>query len=88
LTPSIYLVWYKNNKTSSEKAAGFAYQWSHAEQMCEGLFAIKRKIDKSADVIVGISQLECGDLYTTKQPKQKWQIFPILVVLTGTGIKD
>jgi hypothetical protein len=56
--------------------------------MCEGLFAIKRKIDKLNDVIVGISLLECGEIYTTKQPKQKWQIFPLLVVLTATTIKD
>lgn len=52
--------------------------------MAEGLYAIKKKIDKQDDVIVGISLLDCGELYTTKQPSQKWQIFPLLVVLAPT----
>ena len=81
---SIYLVWYKNNRSSSEVAAGFGYGWDHAKQIAEGLYAIKKKVDKQDDVIVGISLLECGTVYTTNQPKQKWQIFPMLVVLTPT----
>lgn len=80
---SIYLVWSKNNSRSQEVAAGFAYSWSHAEAMAEGLYAVRKRIDKQVDAIVGISLLECGDLYTTKQPKQKWQVFPILTVLNS-----
>lgn len=84
---SIYLIWYKNNKSSAEKAAGFSYTWEHAKTMAEGLYAIKKKVDKQLDVITGISLLECGELYTVKQPKQKWQILPVMVVLTATTIK-
>ena len=80
---SIYLVWYKNNPKSAERAGGFAYSWDHARAMAEGLYAIKKRVDKQNDAIVGISLLDCGDLYTTKQPTQKWQVFPLLVVLNS-----
>ena len=85
---SIYLVWYKNNKSSAERVGGFAYTWTHAKTMAEGLYAIKKRVDKQQEAITGISLLECGDLYTVKQPKQKWQILPVMVVLTATGIKE
>lgn len=84
---SIYLVWYKNNKKSSEKTAGFAYTWGHAKQMAEGLYAIKKKVDKQEDAITGISLFDCGELYTVMQPKQKWQILPIMVVITSSIVK-
>jgi hypothetical protein len=80
-------VWYKNDKKSPEKAAGFAYTWNHAKQMAEGLYAIKKKVDKQEDAITGISLFDCGELYTVAQPKQKWQILPILVVITSSIIK-
>ena len=80
-------MWYKNDKKSPEKAAGFAYTWNHAKQMAEGLYAIKKKVDKQEDTITGISLFDCGELYTVAQPKQKWQILPILVVITSSIIK-
>jgi hypothetical protein len=87
LNHSIYLVWYKNNRKSAEKAAGFAYTWNHAKQMAEGLYAIKKKVDKQSEAITGISLFDCGELYTVKQPNQKWQILPIMVVMTSSIVK-
>lgn len=85
MNSSIYLVWWKKDGRSSiERSAGFAYSWSHAKTMAEGLYAIKKKIDKQDDVIIGISLLDCGELYTTKQPRQKWQVFPLMMVLNST----
>jgi hypothetical protein len=81
------LIWYKNKRSSAERAAGFAYTWSHALEMAQSLYTIKKKIDKQPDAITGISLLDCGDIYTTKQPKQKWQVLPIMVVLTASIIK-
>ena len=81
MTPNVYLVWYREKTDTFDKAAGFAYSWSSAEKMAKDLFVIKRKIEKCHDVITGVSLLECGNIYTLDQPKQKWQVMPFLSVL-------
>ena len=82
MTPDIYLVWYKEDKSALERTAGFAYTWPVAEQMAKDLYSIKRQIENFKDVSTGISLLQAGDLYTTCVPKRKWQILPLLSILT------
>jgi len=84
MTPDIYLIWYKNDESSLERVAGFAYTWICAKQMAKDLYSIKRRVDKSKDVITGVSLLEAGCLYTITLPKKKWQILPLMAILTTT----
>ena len=84
MTPDIYLVWYKENKSTLERTAGFAYTWAVAEQMAKDLYSIKIRIDKSENISTGISLLQAGSLYTLAVPKRKWQILPLLSILTFT----
>lgn len=84
MTPDIYLVWYKEDKSALEHTAGFAYTWVIAEQMAKDLYSIKRRIEKSKNVSTGISLLQAGSLYTITAPTRKWQILPLLSILTFT----
>jgi len=84
MTPDIYLVWYKEDKSTLEHTAGFAYTWVVAEQMAKDLYSIKRRIEKSKDISTGVSLLQAGSLYTITVPKRKWQILPLLSILTFT----
>lgn len=81
MTPNVYLIWYRTKTDTFDRAAGFAYTWKAAEDMAKKLYAIKKKIEKCDDVVTGIDLLECGDIYTLNQPKQKWQVMPLLTVL-------
>ena len=88
MTPNVYLVWCRKEDSKIERTVGFAYTWKRAERMAKDLFSIKKNIDKCENIITGISLLECGHLYTTTLPKMKWQILPIMTVLTSAWQVD
>ena len=72
-----YGIWYKDPSLDREVVVGICHMWAEATKMASDLYAVRKNIDKSQDVITGIFLFEPGILYTSKKP-QRWQVMPLL----------
>ena len=80
MTPDVYLIWYRHGGDKQDTIVGVAYRWEHAKTMAENLYSIQKGIDKKEEVSTGVSVFECGNIYTSKQPKSRWQVLPIMSI--------
>jgi hypothetical protein len=80
MSPDVYLIWFRDVGDKQDNIVGVAYRWEHAKTMAENLYSIQKGIDKKKVVSTGVSLFECGDLYTRKQPKSRWQVLPIMAI--------
>ena len=79
--PDIYAVWYRSNGSSHDIVVGFGHGWNMSERLAKDLYSIKKKIDKLENVVVGVTLMECGTLYSQRLFKKRWQVLPVLSVL-------